>query len=390
MLNHLYVKVTDLRLTADDVVAQTASQCFDISVWQFLAALLAGGTVEIFPDEITHDPARLAGELARTGVTVFETVPSLLSLMLDEIEAGTVEGDLTGLHWLIPTGEALPPELAQRWLARHPAIPLLNAYGPTECSDDITHEPVRQVDEIAGPRVPIGRPVRGMALYLLDGALHPVPWGVPGELYAAGAGLGRGYLGDGARTALAFVPDAISGRAGERLYKTGDRVRALPDGRLDFLGRVDFQVKVRGFRIELGEIEAVLAACPGVRQAVVADREVSPGDTRLVAWVVPEGRPGPTAEELRRHVANHLPEYMVPAAFVSLDGLPLSANGKVDRKALPSPDAPAAGSGAAYAAPRSEVEVAVAAVWSEVLGVPRVGVADNFFDLGGHSLLLVQ
>ncbi|MFL6256241.1 MAG: amino acid adenylation domain-containing protein, partial [Pyrinomonadaceae bacterium] len=282
MLNHLLAKISDLELGAADVVAQTASQAFDISVWQFLAALLVGGCVHIFPDEITYDPTRLLEEVGREGVTVLETVPSLLRAMLDEMERRAPEGArLSRLRWLIPTGEALPPELTRRWLAAHPTVPLVNAYGPTECSDDVTHHVIDRPPAPEEFNTPIGRPVANTRLYVLDAGMQLLPVGVLGELYVGGAGVGRGYLSDAAKTASLFVPDPYSGEAGARLYRTGDVGRWLPDGTLEFLGRVDHQVKVRGFRIELGEIEAALSVHPLVREAVVIVREDARGEKLL-------------------------------------------------------------------------------------------------------------
>ncbi|HSK79862.1 MAG TPA: amino acid adenylation domain-containing protein, partial [Thermoanaerobaculia bacterium] len=231
MLNHLWAKVAALDLGETDVVAQTATQTFDISVWQFLAALLAGGRVEIFPDEVAHHPARLFAEVESRRVTVLETVPSLLRLALEELGGqGDSRPALASLRWLIPTGEALPPELCRRWLELYPGIPLLNAYGPTECSDDVTHHPIRSERDSARAVVPIGRPVPNLKLYVLDRGFEPLPAGVPGELFVGGAGVGRGYLKDGERTAQSFVPDPWSGEAGARLYRTGDLARFRADG----------------------------------------------------------------------------------------------------------------------------------------------------------------
>ncbi|HVR98013.1 MAG TPA: amino acid adenylation domain-containing protein [Thermoanaerobaculia bacterium] len=288
MLNHLFAKVADLRLAERDTVAQTASQCFDISVWQLLAPLLVGGRVHILADEVAHDPALLLAETAREGISVLEVVPSMLRLMLEEIESRGARPPLDRLSWLLVTGEALPPDLCPRWLARYPDVPLLNAYGPTECSDDVTHHRIGEPAAAGLFRVPIGRPVANMRLHVLDRLLEPCALGVPGELCVSGIGVGRGYLYDPARTAAAFVPDPLAAAAGERLYRTGDLARWSREGCLDFLGRIDHQVKVRGFRIELGEIESLLERHPAVRSAVVVAREWegSAGDRRLVAYVV--------------------------------------------------------------------------------------------------------
>ncbi|HKV10096.1 MAG TPA: amino acid adenylation domain-containing protein [Thermoanaerobaculia bacterium] len=393
MLNHLFVKVRDLELTAADVVAQTASQCFDISVWQLLAALLVGGRVHVVDDEVNLEPRRLLAEVRSEGVTILETVPSLLRVILDERSAAAA----LPLRWLIATGEALPAQLCRDWLAIHPEVPLLNAYGPTECSDDVTHHPVRTAPP-ASALVPIGPAVANLRLYVLDRSLRPVPPGTLGELCVAGVGVGRGYLGAPRRTAEVFVPDPLASRPGERLYRTGDLARFLPDGVLEFRGRLDHQVKIRGFRIELGEIEAVLSAEPGVREAAVLARRDRPregaaplpGEARLVAYLVPEAGGTVDAAGLRSRLRERLPDYMVPAAFVALDRLPLTANGKLDRKALPAPEEPRPELEPAYLAPRSSVEEVVAGIFSEVIGIGRAGVFDNFFDLGGHSLLATQ
>ncbi|HZI17268.1 MAG TPA: amino acid adenylation domain-containing protein [Pyrinomonadaceae bacterium] len=287
MVNHLWAKVSDLRLTAADIVAQNASQCFDISVWQFLSPLLVGGSVRVVSDELRHDPLGLLSLVEREGVTVLEVVPSLLQAMLEEV-SGRREPPprLASLRWLIVTGEALPPPLARRWHELYPDVPLLNAYGPTECSDDVTHHALTAAPAAQSEDVPIGRPVANTRLYVLDRRLQPVPVGVPGELYVGGAGVGRGYMGAPGRTAEVFIPDPFGGEPGAVLYKTGDLVSYLPGGELRFLGRVDHQVKIRGFRIELGEIESVLRRHPLVAEAAVLDHANEAGEKVLTAYVV--------------------------------------------------------------------------------------------------------
>jgi amino acid adenylation domain-containing protein len=380
MLNHLLAKVADLGLTSGDRIAQNALQCFDISVWQMLAPLVVGGSVLVVAEEVARDPVLLLGEVGRGGVTILEVVPSLLRGLL---EVGARPAP-TSLRRLVVTGEALPPELCREWLATRPEVPLLNAYGPTECSDDVTHYLIERPPTSGVARMPIGRPVANMRMYVLDRRLRPVAVGVPGELCVGGTGVGRGYLRDPKRTAEVFVPDPFSPEPGARLYRTGDSVRWLADGSLEFIGRLDHQVKIRGHRIELGEIEAALRAHESVSAAVVVAREEA-GDKRLVAYVVGAGV---TALGLRAGLKERLPKYMIPSSFVMLDELPLTPNGKVDRKALPAPDSGQAG--AEYVAPRTDVEEAIASIWSELLGVSRVGVNDNFFDLGGHSILAMQ
>ena len=390
MLNHLLAKVEDLGLAAADGVAQNASQSFDISVWQLLAALVAGGRVHILSDEVAHSPEALLGAVDREGITVLEVVPSLLAALLDEMEQGTAPR-MDALRWLIPTGEALPPDLCRRWLALRPEVPLVNAYGPTECSDDVTHHIVRQAPASGAVHVPIGRPIANTRLYVVDPGFRPLPAGVPGELCVGGMGVGRGYLGDADRTARAFLPDPFAaGESGARLYRTGDLARWLADGIVEFLGRIDHQVKVRGHRIELGEVEAVLARHPGIREVAVLALEVKPGDKRLAAYVAPRaGSGGLSAGDLRAWLRERLPEPMVPTSYALLESLPLTPNGKIDRSALPPPVWGQAEDDA-FVAPGTPIEERLAAVWRELLGLERVGAYDSFFDVGGHSLLATR
>lgn len=287
MMNHLFAKVDDLGLTGDDTVAQNASQCFDISVWQFLAALLVGGRVRIVNDDLRHDPLGLLTLVDEERISILEVVPSLLQAMLEEVaDGGAPKVRLSALRWLIATGEALPPQLVRKWQALYPFIPMLNAYGPTECSDDVTHHPIAEPVPERVMGIPIGRAVANMRMYALDKRLEPAPVGIAGELYVGGIGVGRGYLGAPERTAEVFIPDPFGGD-GTRLYRTGDLVSYLPDGALKFLGRVDHQVKIRGFRIELGEIETVLRDHPLVAEAVVLDHEDERAEKLLTGYVVP-------------------------------------------------------------------------------------------------------
>jgi amino acid adenylation domain-containing protein len=391
MLNHLYAKFRDLHLTNDDVIAQTSSQSFDISIWQLLAASLAGGRVEMFDDEVAQTPSRLVQMTEREGITILETVPALLRGMLGVVELQeTLSRQLASLRWLIVTGEALPPELARQWLERYPHIPLMNAYGPTECSDDVTHHVARELPSQSAARMPIGRPVINTRIYILDRRLRPLPVGVPGELCVAGIGVGRGYLNQPGLTALTFVADPFASKPGARLYKTGDLARYLPDGEIEFLGRIDHQVKMRGFRIELGEIESALNKHSAVGEAVVMLSAAQPGDERLLAYVVPAPDSTPASADLRHYLKQRLPEYMVPSAFVMLEALPLTGNGKLDRRALERMSVAGPINERAFVAPRTPVEEAVAGIWAELLKLERVGVHDNFFDSGGHSLLAIQ
>ncbi|MDR3035758.1 MAG: amino acid adenylation domain-containing protein, partial [Kitasatospora sp.] len=393
MGNHLLAKIEDLELTGADTLAQNASLSFDISVWQMFATLALGGRVRVIGPDAALDPAELFARVVADRVTVLEVVPSLLRSALDSWDAGADLPDLSRLRRVMVTGEALPAELCTRWFARHPGIPLVNAYGPTECSDDVTHALLTADRPGREGGVPIGSPVRNTRLYVLDQHGDPVALGVPGELYAGGAGVSRGYLGRPGLTAERFVPDPY-GEPGARLYRTGDLVRwqagdAGGEPQLLFLGRIDDQVKVRGHRIALGEIEAALGEHPALRRAVVAVREDTPGAQQLVAWTVAEdGADTPPPAELRDWLARTLPGYMVPVAYTAVPGVPLTPNGKTDRKALPKPGPDAYARSTAVAA-RTPFEAQVADLWRDVLDTDTVGVEDSFFDLGGDSIRAV-
>ena len=384
MLNNQLSKVPYLALSPADVIAQTASQSFDISVWQFLAAPLFGARVDIVPNTIAHDPQGLLAHVQAQGISVLESVPSLIQGMLaqDRIR-------LDGLRWMLPTGEAMPPELAHQWLQRYPDIGLVNAYGPAECSDDVAFYRV-DLASTRGTYLPIGTPTDNNRLYLLDGALELVPQGAVGELCVAGTGVGRGYVSDPLRTAPVFVPNPF-GAPGERLYRTGDLARRRSDGVLEYVGRIDHQVKIRGYRIELGEIEARLHEQPEVRDAAVGVQEGVNGK-HLVGYLVATDEalnPSERLDRIKQRLRAELPEYMVPLHWLWLERMPLNANGKLDRKALPDLDIGQLHS-QDYLAPRNALEETLAAIWAEVLKVERVGVQDNFFELGGHSLLATQ
>ncbi len=364
-------------LGPDDALLQKTPASFDVSVPEFFWPLATGARLVVAAPGGHQDPGYLVRTIVQESITTVHFVPSMLRAFLEHPEAGRC----TSLRRVLASGEALPRDLEERFFARL-ACPLYNLYGPTEAAVEVTHHRCRA--ERDRPVVPIGRPVANTAIHVLDRALRPVPIGVPGELCIGGVQVARGYLGRPELTAERFVPDPLDGAGGARLYRTGDLARRLPDGEVEYLGRLDHQVKLRGFRIELGEIEAVLALHPQVRAAVVVLR-----GERLVAYVVPHAD-GVEPADLRRHLAERLPEHMLPAAFVSLPALPLTPSGKVDRRALPAYD-PAVERGAEAAVPpRTPLERALAAVWTEVLGVERVGVEDNFFALGGHSLLAVR
>jgi len=386
LINHLLSKVSDLELSASDVVAQTAPQSFVISVWQFLTPLMVGARVHICADEEVRDPALLVQAIAREGVTVLQIVPALLRRILERMPDEPTFRALSRLRCLISTGEALAPDLCRDWFQYFPGVPILNAYGASECSDDVaTHR-------LSAPLtpVPIGRAIANTSLYVLDAHLQPMPIGVAGELCVGGIAVGRGYLNDPEQTRRRFLADPFSHRRGARLYRTGDLVRWRADRTLEFLGRIDNQIKIRGYRIEPAEIEHALLEHPKVRTAIVLAHGNLGGEPRLVAHVVAAKRQEPKVNDLRTFLKARLPEYMIPTGFIFLDRMPLTAHGKVDRAALAESRRGLKVAGSAFVGPRDSTEKALANIWADLLEVEDVGVFDNFFDLGGHSLLANQ
>ncbi|MEU9185750.1 amino acid adenylation domain-containing protein [Streptomyces sp. NPDC048484] len=360
-------------LNGADRVLQKTPSSFDVSVWEFFWPLITGAALVVAGPDGHKDPRYLAELIQREEVTTAHFVPSMLQLFLEEPAAARC----TGLRRVMCSGEALTGPLADRFHRTLAPVELHNLYGPTEASVDVTATQVRP----GAMTVPIGRPVWNTRVYVLDAALRPVPTGVAGELYLAGAQLARGYLDRAGLTAGRFVAD-LYGRPGERMYRTGDLARWTSDGLVEYLGRTDDQVKIRGFRVELGEIEAVLG-----RHGTVARAVVVPHDQRLVAYVVPAVGRATDSAVLGRHAAAELPEHMVPAAFVALDALPLTPNGKLDRRALPAPDFAARTTGTLPRTPREEI---LCGLFADVLGLERVGVHDDFFALGGHSLVAMR
>ncbi|MFR9730281.1 amino acid adenylation domain-containing protein [Saccharopolyspora sp. MS10] len=367
----------------EDVWTLFHSYAFDFSVWELWGALLHGGRLVVVPHEVSRSPQDFLDLLVRERVTVLNQTPSAFYQLIEADRNEPERGRELVLRRVVFGGEALDLSRLDDWYARHPRGPkLINMYGITETT---VHVSYLELDpELVARRDGslIGRGIPDLRVYLLDENLSPVPPGVVGELYIAGAGLARGYLGRRALTASRFVADPF-GEPGSRMYRSGDLARWRAGGQLEFLGRADHQVKIRGFRIELGEIEARLAGHPRVSQAAVVAREDEPGEQRLIGYAVSEAEPA----ELRAHLAAGLPEYMVPAAVVLLDALPLTPNGKLDARALPAPDF---GARARGRAPRDEVESVLCRLFGEVLGVPEVGIDDGFFDLGGHSLLATR
>ena len=357
---------------------------FDIAALELFLPLAVGSRLVMVSRETASDGNSLLERLAGSGATVMQATPATWRLLL---EAGW-EG--SGRLKVLCGGEALPKQLAGQVSKR--CSSLWNMYGPTEATIWSTVHKVGPETDLAagsGP-VPIGRPIANTTAYVLDSHLRPVPVGVGGELHIGGEGLARGYLGRPELTAEKFIPDPFDGGSGERLYKTGDLARYRPDGSLEYLGRLDDQVKVRGFRIELGEIETALDRHPAVLRAVASAREGTLGDKQLVAYVVPGSQPLGLLTELKGYLQKKLPAYMVPSTFTLLDEMPLTPNGKVNRKALPAPDPSGFRAENAYAEPRTPVEEQLVEIWEEVLGLERVGIHDNFFELGGHSLLATR
>jgi len=366
-------------LVKQDVLLAVTTLSFDIAALELFLPLIVGARVVLADHETVIDGVKLADQITKHGVTVMQATPATWRLL--------VESEWKGKKTLkaLCGGEALPVGLA-RQLTSHVGF-LWNMYGPTETTIWSGVCKVEAEDSLT----PIGLPIANTRFYVLDAYLNPVPIGVPGELYIGGSGLARGYLNRPELTSEKFVTNPFSREPEKkRLYRTGDLVRYLPDGNIEFLGRIDYQVKVRGFRIELGEIEAALTEHPAVTECVVIDREDRPGDKYLTAYLVPDQENGPSASELHRFVKEKLPDYMIPSAFVEMKALPLTPNGKTDRHALPVPNTCRPELDAAYVMPQSEVERFIANVWQEMLVVDKVGIHDNFFELGGHSLLTVQ
>ncbi|WP_423810413.1 pyoverdine non-ribosomal peptide synthetase PvdD [Pseudomonas aeruginosa] len=374
-----------------DVWTLFHSYAFDFSVWEIFGALLYGGRLVIVPQWVSRSPEDFYRLLCREGVTVLNQTPSAFKQLMAVACSADMATQQPALRYVIFGGEALDLQSLRPWFQRFGdrQPQLVNMYGITETTVHVTYRPVSEADLEGGLVSPIGGTIPDLSWYILDRDLNPVPRGAVGELYIGRAGLARGYLRRPGLSATRFVPNPFPGGAGERLYRTGDLARFQADGNIEYIGRIDHQVKVRGFRIELGEIEAALAGLAGVRDAVVLAHD-GVGGTQLVGYVVADSAEDAERlrESLRESLKRHLPDYMVPAHLMLLERMPLTVNGKLDRQALPQPDASL--SQQAYRAPGSELEQRIAAIWSEILGVERVGLDDNFFELGGHSLLLLM
>jgi amino acid adenylation domain-containing protein len=372
------------KLTATDRVLQKTPFSFDVSVWEFFWPLITGAGLIVAQPGGHQDSAYLVKLIQQQQITTLHFVPSMLQVFLNEVGLESCQH----LKRVICSGEALPFELQEKFFARLPKVELHNLYGPTEAAIDVTFWQCQQ--HTPEKVVPIGRPIANTQIYILDEQLQPVPIGVPGELHIGGVGLARGYLHRPQLTQEKFIPNPFSNQPGARLYKTGDLARYRSDGNIEYLGRIDDQIKVRGFRIELGEIAAVLQQVADIQQAVVIVREDTPGNQQLVAYVVLRPHSAhPKTHDLRAFLQQQLPQYMIPSAYVFLDTLPLTPNGKLDRRALPAPEI-ALEPDKQDASPRNPVEEKLAKIWAEVLSLPQVGIYHNFFELGGHSLLATQ
>ncbi len=373
---------------ADQVWALFHSLAFDFSVWEIWGALAYGGRLVVVDHETSRSPDALIDLLAREAVTVLSQTPTAFRNLSDALARRA--GASLSLRWIVFGGEALRPRMLETWwgLDAARAARLVNMYGITETTVHTTFREMRRDDAALAESSPIGAPLADLRVHVLDEGMHPVPPGVAGELYVAGAGLARGYLGEPARTAERFVPNPLTRVPGERLYRTGDMGRSREDGTLEYLGRNDRQCKVRGFRIELGEIEARLRRHPEVSDALVVARETSAG-TELTGYVVSTDE-GLTVDVLRSHLDRRLPDYMIPSQFVRLDRWPLTPNGKIDATALPAPEGQALRAAAAFVPPETPVERTLARLWSAALNVDQVGARDDFFELGGHSVSAIR
>ena len=412
LVNRLVWMQSAYGLTASDAVLQKTPFSFDVSVWEFFWPLMVGAKLVMAQPNGHHDPAYLVHAIDQNKITTLHFVPSMLQVFLEQPDLAKC----SSLVRVFSSGEGLPPSLARRFYARLPDAVLYNLYGPTETTVDVTAWTCKPDSTLT--TVPIGKPIANTRAYILDEGGEPVPVGVAGELFIGGVGVARGYLNRPELTVERFLDDPFAAEAGARMYRSGDICRWLPDGNIEHLGRNDFQVKIRGFRIELGEIETRLADHPEVREAVVTACEDTPGDKRLVAYIVSTAAGKLRDQDLRDLLERQLPDHMVPASFVFLESMPVTANGKLNRSALPPPGAnnghrhqdssPTqkkleqaqrrngivphiyASQDRVYVPPSDPLEAALIDIWEEILGITRIGVQDDFFELGGHSLLVAR
>ncbi|MBE9167116.1 non-ribosomal peptide synthetase [Pleurocapsales cyanobacterium LEGE 06147] len=397
-INHIYAQYDALNLTSNLTFLQSAPASSDISVWQFLAPILIGGKTVIVNTETVCDPQRLFQVIQQSQITLVELVPVVLKALIDYLSNLPIESrQLPSLQWMMVTGEAVSVDLVNDWLKLYPKIPVVNAYGPSEASDDITQAIIEQPLPTTQRTVSIGKPLANLNLYILDRHLQLVPIGVAGEICVSGYGVGVGYWRNREKTEASFLANPLAetakplpGTGVDLLYKTGDLGRWLPDGRIEYLGRIDNQVKIRGFRLELGEIETVLSQHPEIEAAVAIALEDDSGDKTLVAYVVAHNTSLVSDRELilqlRQFLEERLPKQMIPSALMSLPAFPLTPSGKIDRRAFPKIE----NTPKEFIPPKTVTEKTVAAIWGQVLKREQIGIDDNFFDLGGHSLLATQ
>ncbi|MGA9379337.1 MAG: amino acid adenylation domain-containing protein, partial [Phormidium sp.] len=382
-VNRLVKNTNYIQLTVDDRVAQASNIAFDAATFEIWGALLNGAKLVIVNKSVLLSPSELAVNLRSNQISILFLTPALFNQL-----ASAVPQAFSGLRCLLLGGEAVDPLWVKEVLDKGAPQQVLNGYGPTENTTFSSWYLIEKLP-LKATTVPIGRPIANTELYILDQNLQPVPIGVPGELHIGGAGLARGYLNRPELTNEKFIPNPFRNQPNSRLYKTGDLARYLPDGNIEYLGRIDNQVKIRGFRIELGEIETILSQHPQVQTSIVIAREDTPGDKRLVAYIIPSVEATPTISEIQQYLKTKLPDYMVPSALVIQETFALTPNGKIDRRALPAPDFHSAQKDL-YVAPRTPVEEILAQVWTQVLKLNQIGIYDNFFALGGHSLLATQ
>ncbi|MBP7653807.1 amino acid adenylation domain-containing protein, partial [Candidatus Dependentiae bacterium] len=409
MINHLFAKINSLKLTSDSIVAVNAAYHFDISVWQFLANLLVGGRIVIYSKNVILNIEKFINKIVEDKISILEVVPAYLTEMLVFFNEKQIQ--LNSLKYLIVTGESLKQNLVKLWFEKYPEILMVNAYGPTEASDDITHFFIDKSFNM--DRIPVGKPVSNLKIYIVDKNMKLCPVGVQGEIVVSGVGVGRGYINNKEKTEEVFIKDCILSETGNRMYKTGDIGRWLPDGNIEFLGRIDEQEKIRGFRIELGEIETAISKHPAIKENVViakklkgenenkeliayytlkinglADNENSDDSENLRISKSENFKLG--ISEIREFLEKFLPEYMIPSYFVELERMPLNQNGKIDKKKLPLLSEEDLVAGRKYKEPETQIEKKLAEIWNEVLMLTKVSVLDNFFELGGQSIKAIQ
>ena len=383
MLNHLHAKVQDLELDQHSVIVQNAPQVFDISVWQYFAAMITGGKTIVYDQPTVLNPEYFVQALHHDNISILELVPSYLNMLL-QLESEGIDVDMPeSLNYMVVTGEQLKPSLVRRWFEKFPDIKMVNAYGPTEASDDITHLILNAPPE--DDRISIGSPLQNFSIYILDDHMNMCPIGVAGEIYVAGLGVGRGYLNDTALTEKAFTHDTVAGDAQTRMYKTGDLGRWLTDGNIEFLGRKDFQVKINGYRIELEEIENALLSIAGIKDAVVSVFTDDKETKLLCGYICLNKKEAFDKELINNQLKSMLPEYMIPAYYQVMEFLPLTVNGKIDRKKLPVPQLQITSS-RDYVLPETDAERIIWQIWTSVLEKTSFGTTDNFFEVGGDSL----